>query len=147
MKRLLCSVLLVGSMLMTVQAAEYVVEGGDDWIRIAKITGHTVEQLAQMNAREIRVDSIVLDSLYVGKKIIYIGAQDINNALLYCQNQVSELSSSDSQYGYFKQAIEYLKARNIRYSYKPPDLNTTGIHYWMVLSLAYTWQQHYAESQ
>lgn len=137
---ILCLVLF--SAVSTVNAEEYIVRQGDNLTRISELTGHSVCELTQMNNIENS------DSIFIGQKITYISEDDIENAGIWCEQQIVLLEKLLRGTGHvnglfdereLKRELRHyrivwkgIKAQNFRYSINEPS----GIYFDLILIFA-----------
>ena len=118
-----------------VVAGEYVAKQGDTWDKVAKTTGNTVNELAKMNKLKDIKDT---DSVPAGKKIIFLGKNDIENALKWCNKHHKELEHGTGDYSKNFSALSNLRSNRIEYSADDPV--PYGIRFTDVLEYAKRWQ-------
>jgi hypothetical protein len=109
----------------------YTVRENDTLTKISGLTGHSVFELMAMN------DIVDSDQIQVGQQITFLSQDDMMNAEKWCQRMY--LESDAINVGFFRDCIEDLLNRDIRYSVAEPK----GIHYEVVLAFAKAWEELY----
>jgi len=134
MKKMLLGVLVLVAIGMVqlpqALAADYVIQPGDTLVKISRVTGQTVAQLADLNGIENR------DLIYAGKKIKFISNWDLASAALWCYKRNSELTSAYYKRSYAA-ALRNIELRNISYSTE----QHSGLHAFTVLDFAKAWRR------
>ncbi len=114
--------------------AEHVVRQGDTLTAIARKTGFTPAQLAQMN--EISLDGAII----VGQKLKYFTDAEIIAAKLWCLQRMTELPASDQNYAFFKYTVTDLEKRYFRFSIYEPS----GLHVSNIFVFAEAWRRYHS---
>jgi LysM repeat protein len=127
-------VLLVSSSMAI--AGEHVAKQGDTWAKVAKATGNTVEQLGKMNKIKNPKDS---DPVPAGKKIIFLGKDDLDCAKKWCEKRYKELPYGEGDYAKIYSALQDIKNNRIEYS--PDDPYPFGTRFTIILGYAEAWRK------
>ncbi len=128
MKNLLVALVAVFVMLIAFPAfsAVHVIQRGETLLGIARLTGHTVNQLMLMNNLKNP------DFIMAGRKIVYISTADRLKAKLWCERRRRELPPTNRNFEFFGWVIEDLQTNHLRYSIDEPS----GTYYGLVLDFA-----------
>ncbi len=132
MNKILLGVLVALGFSQACTASEYVVKHGDTLTAIAKKTGFTPTQLAQMN------DVDVSDAILIGQKLKYFTNKDIVAAELWCKRRMSELSPRDQNHIFFKYTLTDLDQKHFRFSVTEP----IGLHVSNIFVFADAWRKY-----
>lgn len=119
-------------------AAEYIAKQGDTWAQAAKTTGHSLEQLAEMNNVIAPKDS---DTIPVGQKIIYLNKDDLDSAYKWCEKREKELSYGEPGYNKILSGLKCIKEEKFCYS-TDEYANCSGtVRFKDVLDFAKSWEE------
>jgi hypothetical protein len=134
MKNFLLVLMVVAfSAVVTTEAnsATYIVRNNDTLTKISGLTGHSVFELMAMN------DIVDPNLIQVGQQITFLSQDDLMNAEQWCQYMTRQSDAINVRF--FRESIEDLRNRDIRYSVAEPK----GLHYEVVLAFAKAWEEFY----
>lgn len=111
-------------------AAEYTVKNGDNLTIIAKKTGCSVGNLANLN--EIKDPALI----FPGQKISYVSKKDLENSKSWAEKRRNEINPAEKDFEYFGRVIKDIETKNIRYSIN----QSTGLYAGLILAFSEAWE-------
>lgn len=153
MKRIVLFCLMFVFLPGTALSAEHIVQEGNTLSWLSIMTGHTIEQLMEMNDIENR------NLIYIGQKIYYISDDDIEKAIIWCDILYAETSQEvmyivspiasslfhdtrTNNLNFFSQTKAYLKKKQIRYYNDEP-----GVFFGIVINFAESMRRRWKGKQ